>query len=136
MAICTALSDGDQAHLFAARQPGDDAHQERGDLLGLARALEQRRARAGDQPQVDLLLRRAHHAVQRGAADAGGHPCRRVDQQILRNSLQLLAAATCPTGQTAAPSNISSFTSCVWLGSWMRAKEGGAAAREKAGRLW
>ena len=22
------------------------------------------------------------------------------------------------------------------LGSWMRAKEGGAAAREKAGRLW
>jgi hypothetical protein len=113
-------------------------------------------------------------------------------------SLQLLAAATCPTGQTAAPSNIS--FSCVWaaggggaadgkkqgrrrrnklsrlrtdaearacdgvcawtvrphkdgellieregisklggakdLGSWMRAKEGGAAAREKAGRLW
>ena len=29
-------------------------------------------------------------------------------------SLQILAAATCPTGQTAAPSNISSFTSCVW----------------------
>ena len=103
-------------------------------------------------------------------------------------SLQILAAATCPTGQTAAPSNISSFM-CVWssertpsafdcrlrtdaearacdgvcawtvrphkdgellieregisklggakdLGSWMRAKEGGAAAREKAGRLW
>ena len=28
-------------------------------------------------------------------------------------SLQILAAATCPTGQTAAPSNISSFM-CVW----------------------
>ena len=28
-------------------------------------------------------------------------------------ALQLLAAATCPTGQTAAPSNISSFM-CVW----------------------
>ena len=27
-------------------------------------------------------------------------------------SLQILAAATCPTGQTAAPPNISS--SCVW----------------------